>query len=150
MKLNQWNNVVRWEFKHPTPFLRTGSSSGTRATASTPARRRRSTSEIRYLEYITKVLKDYLALPGIIGRKTEQEKFAGGVASYSIEHMMPDGWAIQGPAWHYDGQKFAKVFEHKLPQQERAEGVRMAEHLCDNHKGAGDRCSRFTGTTRVS
>src|SRR5579875_2782584 len=57
------------------------------------------------------ITEDYLALPGVIGKKTESEKFAGAVASYSIEHLMPDGKAIQGPDFHLDGQNFARAFE---------------------------------------
>ena len=54
------------------------------------------------------MLKNYLALPGIMGKKTESEKFAGAVASYSIEHVMPDGWALQGPDFHFDGPEIRK------------------------------------------
>ncbi len=66
------------------------------------------------LNIYMKMLEEYLALPGIPGRKTESEKFAGAVASYSIEHIMPDGWAIQGPDFHSDGQNFSKAFEIKF------------------------------------
>src|SRR5207245_1592895 len=57
------------------------------------------------------ITEEYLALPGLVGKKTDAEKFAGATASYSIEHLMPDGKAIQGPDFHSDGQNFAKAFE---------------------------------------
>jgi prolyl-tRNA synthetase len=111
MKLNQWNNVVRWEFKHPTPFLRTREFLWNEGHSVYSNEKEALAERDQIIGIYSKVLKESLALPGIIGRKTEQEKFAGGVASYSIEHLMPDGFGIQGPAWHYDGQKFAKAFE---------------------------------------
>src|SRR5579875_893324 len=89
LKFNQWNSVIRWEFKHPTPFLRS--------------------REI--LGIYSKITREYLALPGIIGKKTDKEKFAGAIATYSIEHLLPDGKAIQGPDFHLDGQNFSKAFE---------------------------------------
>ncbi len=103
LRMNQWNNVVRWEFKHPTPFLRSREflwNEGHTIFAT------REEAEAERDE-----IKDYLALPGIRGRKTDSEKFAGAEASYSIEHIMPDGWMIQGPDFHSDGQKFSKAFE---------------------------------------
>ncbi len=111
MKLNQWNNVVRWEFKHPTPFLRTrefywNEGHSIYATEEETIKER----EI-ILGIYSKILRELLALPYILGRKTEQEKFAGGVATYSLEMIMPDGKAVQGPDWHFDGQNFAKVFD---------------------------------------
>ena len=111
MKLNQWNNVVRWEFKHPTPFLRTREFLWNEGHSIYATEKEVLAERETILGIYQTVLRDYMALPGIMGRKSEQEKFAGGVASYSIEHMMPDGWAIQGPDWHFDGQKFAKIFE---------------------------------------
>ena len=110
MKLNQWNSVVRWEFKHPTPFLRTREfywNEGHSIYATEDETVKERDVILGIYEHI---LKDYMALSCIAGKKTEQEKFAGGVASYSLELLMPDGWAIQGPAWHYDGQNFSRVF----------------------------------------
>ncbi len=111
MRYNQWNNVVRWEFKHPTPFIRSREflwNEGHSVFADEEeARKERNI----ILGIYRKILKEYLALPGIIGKKSEKEKFAGAVDSYSIEHIMPDGWAIQGPDFHFDGQKFAMAFE---------------------------------------
>ena len=52
-----------------------------------------------------------MALPGYMGLKSKSETFAGAEATYSIEHLLPDGKAIQGPDWHSDGQNFSKAFE---------------------------------------
>ncbi|MCL5428096.1 MAG: proline--tRNA ligase [Candidatus Marsarchaeota archaeon] len=111
MKLNQWNNVVRWEFKHPTPFLRTREFLWNEGHSAYETEEEALRERDLILGIYESALKDLLALPCIVGRKTEQEKFAGGVASYSMEMLMPDGKAVQGPAWHFDGQNFAKAFE---------------------------------------
>ncbi len=111
MKLNQWNNVVRWEFKHPTPFLRSREFLWNEGHTLFATEEEAAAEKDQILGIYKMVTEDYLALPGLIGRKTEKEKFAGAVATYSIEHLMPDGKAIQGPDFHYDGQNFAKVFE---------------------------------------
>jgi prolyl-tRNA synthetase len=60
------------------------------------------------------VLKDYFALYGVKGRKTEKEKFAGAKYTQSIELFLPNGRAIQGPDAHHDGQNFAKAFDIKF------------------------------------
>jgi prolyl-tRNA synthetase len=114
LKYNQWNNVLRWEFKHPTPFIRTREFLWNEGHSVFATEEEASTERDVILNIYNSVLKDYLALPGIVGMKSDNEKFAGAVASYSIEHVMPDGWAIQGPDFHNDGQNFSKAFEIKF------------------------------------
>ena len=111
LRLNQWNNVVRWEFRHPTPLLRSREflwNEGHTVFATEGEAMAERDEILRIYKTIT---EEYLALPGLVGKKTDAEKFAGATASYSIEHLMPDGKAIQGPDFHSDGQNFAKVFE---------------------------------------
>ena len=111
LKLNQWNNVVRWEFKHPTPFIRTREflwNEGHSAFAT----REEAEQEINEILSLWKlVTEEFLALAGLTGRKGEAEKFAGAIASYSIEYFLPNGKAAQGPDAHFDGQNFAKAFD---------------------------------------
>ncbi len=111
LRMNQWNNVVRWEFRHPTPFLRSREFLWNEGHTIFATREEAAAERDEVLGIYNKILKEYLALPGITGRKTDSEKFAGAEASYSIEHVMPDGWMIQGPDFHSDGQKFSKAFE---------------------------------------
>jgi len=111
LKLNQWNNVVRWEFRHPTPFLRTREFLWNEGHTIYATREEAEAERDQILGVYRSVTEEFLALPGYVGRKTESEKFAGAVASYSIEHLLPDGKAIQGPDFHFDGQKFSKAFE---------------------------------------
>lgn len=110
MRLNQWNSVLRWEFKHPVPLLRSREFLWNEGHSAFASQKEADSERDVVFEIYLKVLKEYLALPGVPGRKSDSEKFAGAVASYSIEHMLPDGRAIQGPDFHSDGQNFAKAF----------------------------------------
>ncbi len=114
LRYNQWNNVLRWEFKHPTPFIRSREFLWNEGHTAFATEEEAIAERDQILGIYKSFLKDYLALPGIPGRKSDNEKFAGAVASYSIEHIMPDGWAIQGPDFHNDGQNFAKAFDIKF------------------------------------
>lgn len=111
LRLNQWNNVVRWEFKHPIPLLRTREFLWNEGHTVFATKEEAEAERDEILEIYKKITEEYLALPGIIGRKTDAEKFAGAVATYSIEHLLPDGKAVQGPDFHNDGQNFSKVFD---------------------------------------
>ncbi|MBW2966642.1 proline--tRNA ligase [Candidatus Woesearchaeota archaeon] len=110
LRLNQWNNVVRWEFKHPVPFLRSREFLWNEGHSAYATSEEVLKDRDAVLKIYSDFLKDYMALPGLIGKKTEKEKFAGAVATYSIELMLPNGKAIQGPDYHDDGQNFAKAY----------------------------------------
>lgn len=110
IRYNQWNNVVRWEFKHPVPFIRTREFLWNEGHTVFATEEEALAEEKEILGIYKKVTEELLALPGIVGRKTDKEKFAGAVFTSSIEHLMPDGKAIQGPDFHHDGQNFSKAF----------------------------------------
>lgn len=109
-KMNQWVNVVRWEFKHPVPFFRTREFWFNEGHTAFATKESAASERDKVLKIYKSICEDLLALPGIIGRKTDKEKFAGAEASYSIEHLLPNKLAIQGPAFHDDGQKFSKAY----------------------------------------
>jgi prolyl-tRNA synthetase len=111
LRLNQWNNVVRWEFRHPTPFLRSREFLWNEGHTLFATEGEALAERDQILGIYKAITEQFLALPGLTGRKTDSERFAGAVTSYSIEHLLPDGKAIQGPDFHFDGQNFAKVFE---------------------------------------
>ena len=111
IKFNIWASVVRWEFKHPTPLLRSREFLWNEGHSAFATLEEAEAERKVILDIYENILHDYLALPGIRGRKTDNEKFAGAVASYSIEHLMPDGWVLQGPDHHSDGQNFARAFD---------------------------------------
>ncbi len=111
LKLNQWNNSVRWEFKHPTPFLRTREflwQEGHSAFSNEDEVKR---DTLLMLNIYEKTLKELYALPSLKGRKSEKEKFAGAVYTLSLETLLPNGKAIQCCTSHNLGQNFSKVFE---------------------------------------
>ncbi len=113
---NQWCSVVRWE-KTTRPFLRGKEflwQEGHTVHAS-EAEARKETLDI--LEIYRLLGKDLLAIPFVTGKKTEKEKFAGAVDTYSIEALMHDGQALQSGTTHYFGQDFAKAFDIKFQDE---------------------------------
>jgi prolyl-tRNA synthetase len=111
MRLNQWNNVVRWEFKHPTPFLRSREFLWNEGHTLFATKAEADAERDEIMGIYKMVTEEYMALPGYMGKKSKSETFAGAEATYSIEHLLPDGKAIQGPDWHSDGQNFSKAFD---------------------------------------
>ena len=111
LRLNQWNNVVRWETKNPTFILRSREFLWNEGHSLFATREEADAERDQILGIYTKVTEGLLALPGYLGRKSKAETFAGAEATYSIEHLLPDGKAIQGPDWHSDGQNFSKAFD---------------------------------------
>jgi prolyl-tRNA synthetase len=111
LRYNQWNNVVRWEFKHAVPLLRTREFLWQEGHTVFSNEKEALAEEKRIVEMYRKTTEDLLALPGIVGRKSEKEKFAGAEFTTSLEHLLPDGRAIQGPDFHHDGQNFSKAFD---------------------------------------
>jgi prolyl-tRNA synthetase len=108
--INQWANVVRWE-KVTRPFLRTTEflwQEGHTA-HETEAEAEEETRKI--LDMYAEVCESVLAVPVVKGRKSESEKFAGALRTYSIEALMGDGRALQAGTSHNLGQNFAKAFD---------------------------------------
>ncbi len=116
LKINHWSNVVRWEMR-PRAFLRTTEffwQEGHTAHAT----RQEAAEEVQLMlvEY-TKLATDYLAIPVITGRKSEQEKFPGAEETYTFEALMQDGKALQMGTSHLLSQSFAHAFEMKFQDQ---------------------------------
>jgi prolyl-tRNA synthetase len=108
--INQWNSVVRWEMRTKL-FLRTSEffwQEGHTAHA-TEAEALAETRQM--LEIYADVAENEAAMPVVRGRKSESEKFAGAVQSYSIEAMMGDRRALQAATSHNLGQNFARAFD---------------------------------------
>ncbi|GJQ78345.1 hypothetical protein Trydic_g22173 [Trypoxylus dichotomus] len=112
IKLNQWNNVVRWEFKHPQPFLRTREFLWQEGHTAYAIEEDAKAEVPQILDLYAKIYTDLLAIPVIKGRKTEKEKFAGGNYTYTVEAFVSvSGRAIQGATSHHLGQNFSKIFD---------------------------------------
>jgi len=112
LRLNQWTNVVRWEFKHPTPFLRTREFLWQEGHSAFATRAEADVEVLQILDLYARVYEELLAVPVIKGRKSEKEKFAGGLYTTTVEAFIPtNGRAIQGATSHCLGQNFAKMFD---------------------------------------
>ncbi|MBU4124427.1 MAG: proline--tRNA ligase, partial [Nanoarchaeota archaeon] len=121
LRLNLWNSVLRWEFKHAKPFLRTREFLWNEGHTVFATQKEAEKECAEILEMYDSFCKEYLALPGIKGRKTDKEKFAGAIYTEAIEFIMPDGKVIQGPDVHFDGQNFAKAFDIKFKDKNEKE-----------------------------
>ncbi|XP_075719466.1 bifunctional glutamate/proline--tRNA ligase isoform X5 [Rhinoderma darwinii] len=112
IKLNQWCNVVRWEFKHPQPFLRTREFLWQEGHTAFATYEEAAEEVLQILDFYTRVYEELLAIPVVKGRKTEKEKFAGGDYTTTVEAFVSaSGRAIQGATSHHLGQNFSKMFE---------------------------------------
>ncbi|KAI3440975.1 Protein transport protein SEC23 [Psidium guajava] len=112
LKLNQWCNVVRWEFSHPTPFIRSREFLWQEGHTAFATKEEADAEVLDILELYRRIYEEYLAVPVIKGKKSEMEKFAGGYYTTSVEAFIPDtGRGIQGATSHCLGQNFAKMFE---------------------------------------
>ncbi|XP_032538066.1 bifunctional glutamate/proline--tRNA ligase isoform X5 [Chiroxiphia lanceolata] len=112
IKLNQWCSVVRWEFKHPQPFLRTREFLWQEGHTAFATYEEAAEEVLQILDLYAQVYEDLLAIPVVKGRKTEKEKFAGGDYTTTLEAFISaSGRAIQGATSHHLGQNFSKMFE---------------------------------------
>ncbi|KAL9891652.1 glutamyl-prolyl-tRNA synthetase [Glossina fuscipes fuscipes] len=112
IRLNQWNNVVRWEFKHPQPFLRTREFLWQEGHTAFATKVEADKEVLEILDLYARIYTDLLAVPVVKGRKTEKEKFAGGDYTTTVEAFIPaSGRGIQGATSHHLGQNFSKMFE---------------------------------------
>ncbi len=111
--INQWANVVRWE-KTTRPFLRTSEFLWQEGHTVHATEEEAMEETLRMLGVYKDFAEETLAIPVITGRKTEKEKFAGGLATFGMEAMMLDGKSLQAGTSHYFGQNFSKAFDIKF------------------------------------
>src|SRR5579884_4034846 len=107
--VNQWANVVRWELR-TRMFLRTTEFLWQEGHTAHATHEDALTEVLRMLDVYADVAEDVMAMPVIKGMKTQAEKFAGALRSYSIEAMMQNGLALQAGTSHNLGQNFGKAF----------------------------------------
>lgn len=116
-KYNQWCSVVRWE-KTTRPFLRGSEFLWQEGHTMHLTEQEARHETLSMLEIYDELGKDILAIPFVKGKKTDKEKFAGALETYSIEALMPDGKALQSGTTHYFGQGFAKAFNVSYQSKE--------------------------------
>jgi prolyl-tRNA synthetase len=108
--INQWANVVRWE-KKTYPFLRTTEFLWQEGHTAHETAEEAEAETRMILDLYGQICETQLAMPVVKGRKSESEKFAGALRTYSIEALMGDGRALQAGTSHNLGQNFAKAFD---------------------------------------
>jgi prolyl-tRNA synthetase len=108
--LNQWNNVMRWE-KRTILFLRTAEFLWQEGHTAHRTLEEAEERTLLMLEVYRSFAEEDLAIPVLAGRKSENEKFAGALRTYSIEAMMGDGKALQAGTSHNLGTNFAQGFD---------------------------------------
>lgn len=108
MVINQWNNVVRWE-KRTYPFLRTSEFLWQEGHGAHATKEDNWERVLWGINTYAKIWREFLAVDGLIGRKSESERFAGGNDTLPYEVLMPDGKFLQGCTSHDLGQNFSKT-----------------------------------------
>ncbi len=121
LKYNQWSNVVRWEFNNPILFFRTREFIFNEGHTVFASEKEALNEAVQIKKMYENVCEKLMALPGIYGRKTEKEKFAGAVFTEKFHYAIPGGKIIEGPAFHFDGQNFAKAYNIKFLDKKEKE-----------------------------
>lgn len=107
---NQWCNVMRWEMR-TRPFLRTSEFLWQEGHTAHATREEAEEEAKKMLDVYARFAQDWMAVPVVCGVKSETERFAGALDTYTIEAMMQDGKALQSGTSHFLGQNFAKSFD---------------------------------------
>jgi prolyl-tRNA synthetase len=110
MLYNQWGSVLRWE-KSTRPFLRGREFLWQEGHTLHATAEEAETETQNMLNVYAELCEDYLAMPVVMGKKTDKEKFAGAEATYTVECMMHDKKALQSGTSHYFGDGFTRAFD---------------------------------------
>jgi len=121
IKLNQWCNIVRWETSATKLFLRTREFLWQEGHTAHATEEEADTEVMEILNIYRDLMENYLAIPVLAGKKTENEKFAGALYTTALEAIMPDGKVLQMGTSHNLGQNFAKVFDIKFIGEDEEE-----------------------------
>jgi prolyl-tRNA synthetase len=115
--VNQWANVVRWEMRTRL-FLRTAEFLWQEGHTAHATKEEAEAETLQMMQVYAQFAEEFMALPVVRGRKTENERFAGAEDTLCIEAMMQDGKALQAGTSHFLGQNFAKAFDVKFATKE--------------------------------
>jgi len=132
-KFNQWCSVVRWE-KTTRPFLRTTEFLWQEGHTCHATAEEAQQEALDILEIYASIFEDFLAMPVIKGRKTDKEKFAGALETFTVESLMHDGQALQAGTTHNFGDGFAKAFGIQYTNKEN-----KLEHVHQSSWGVSTR-----------
>ena len=120
IKINQWANVVRWEMRTRL-FLRTSEFLWQEGHTAHATKEEAMAETLMIVGMYKSLFEDHLAIPTMIGRKSNMERFAGADETYSIETMMRDKKALQAGTSHYLGTNFGTAFDVKFQSKENKE-----------------------------
>lgn len=115
--INQWANVVRWEMRTRL-FLRTAEFLWQEGHTAHATRQEAIEETVRMINVYADFAEQFMAMPVIKGVKSENERFAGALDTYTIEALMQDGKALQSGTSHFLGQNFAKAFDVMFANKE--------------------------------
>ncbi len=115
--INQWANVVRWEMRTRL-FLRTAEFLWQEGHTAHATKEEAVKETEQMLDVYATFAEEFMAMPVVKGRKSENERFPGALDTYCIEAMMQDGKALQAGTSHFLGQNFAKAFDVKFSNKE--------------------------------
>jgi prolyl-tRNA synthetase len=115
--INQWANVVRWEMRTRL-FLRTAEFLWQEGHTAHATRTEAVEEATKMQEVYANFAENFMAMPVVKGVKTESERFAGALDTYTIEALMQDGKALQAGTSHFLGQNFAEAFDVKFTNKE--------------------------------
>ncbi|MBW3573166.1 MAG: proline--tRNA ligase, partial [Gemmatimonadetes bacterium] len=117
---NQWANVVRWEMRTRL-FLRTAEFLWQEGHTAHAGHDEAEEETLRMLGVYREFMEEWLAMPVVVGQKSESEKFAGALRTYTCEAMMQDNRALQNGTSHNLGQNFARQFDLKFAAESGTE-----------------------------
>lgn len=121
LRLNQWTNVVRWEFKYPTPFIRSREFLWQEGHTAFATKEEADQEVLQILDLYSRVYQELLAVPVTKGQKSSKEKFAGALYTTTVEAFIPEtGRGIQGATSHCLGQNFAKMFKIEFETDDKS------------------------------
>lgn len=124
VRLNMWNNVIRWEFSHPTPFIRTREFLWQEGHCAWPTFEECEKEVLKILDHYADIYEYLLAVPVVKGKKTEREKFAGGHYTTTVESFIKAvGRGCQAATSHHLGQNFGKMFNISFQDPENNENT---------------------------
>jgi prolyl-tRNA synthetase len=121
LKINFWNTALRAEIKATKPFIRTSEFLWQEGHTVHATKDEAEAEVLEILETYKKTIEDELAIPVLVGKKSDKEKFVGAVYTTTMEAMMPDGKALQMGTSHFLGQNFSKPFEVKFSDKDNVE-----------------------------
>jgi len=121
LKINFWNTALRAEIKGTKPFIRTSEFLWQEGHTVHTTQEEAEKEVLKILDIYKSIIEEELAIPVVLGKKSESEKFVGAVYTTTMESVMPDGKALQMGTSHFLGQNFSKPFEVKFADKDNVE-----------------------------